>query len=39
MVFGLITSDGKAMPTHILPPKATVNTDVYVDLLRNVVLP
>lgn len=39
MVFGLVTSDGKVMPAHIFPSDVRVNTDVYVGLLDEVVLP
>ncbi len=37
MVFGLITSDGKAMRPHFFKPKEKVNTAVYVNMLKKVV--
>ncbi len=39
MVYGLITSDGKAMRSHFFKPKEKVNTVVYVNMLKKKVVP
>ena len=39
MVFGLISSDEKAMPAYIFPPNFRLNTEGYVELLERVVMP
>jgi hypothetical protein len=39
MVFGLIASDGKAMPPFFWPKGTKVNTEEYLKVLKNVVKP
>ena len=39
MVFGVDTSEGHTMPTHIFDVGLKVNTKVYLDVLKSVVIP
>ena len=39
MVLGVISSDGDVMPPHIFEKGLRVNTDVYLDVMENVVKP
>ena len=39
MVFGVVSSEGHIMPPHILEVGLKVNTKVYLDALKNVVIP
>ena len=39
MVFGLVSSEGHIMPPHIFEVGLKVNTKVYLDVLKNVVIP
>ena len=39
MVFGVVSSDGHIMPPHIFEISLKVNTKVYLDVLKNVVIP
>ena len=39
MVFGMVSSEGHIMPPHIFEVGLKVNTKVYLDVLRSVVIP
>ena len=39
MVFGVVSSEGYIMPPHIFEDGLKVNTKVYLDVLKNVVIP
>ena len=39
MVFGVVSSEGHIMPPHIFEVGLEVNTKVYVDVLKSVVIP
>ena len=39
MVFGVLSSEGRIMPPHIFKVGLKVNTKVYLDVLRSVVIP
>ena len=39
MVFGVVSSEGHIMPPHILKVGLEVNTKVYLDVLKSVVIP
>ena len=39
MVFGLVSSEGHIMPPHIFEVVLKVNTKVYLDVLKRVVIP
>ena len=39
MVFGVVSSEGHIMPPHIFEVSLKVNTKVYLDLLKSVVIP
>ena len=39
MVFGVVSSEGHIMPPHIFEVSLNVNTKVYLDMLKNVVIP
>ena len=39
MVFGVVSSEGHIMPPHIFEVNMKVNTKVYVDVLKSVVIP
>ena len=39
MVFGMVSSEGQIMPPHILEVGLRVNTKVYLDVLKGVVIP
>ena len=39
MVFGVVSSDGHIMPSHIFEVGLKVNTKVYLDMLKSVVIP
>ena len=39
MVFGVVSSEGHIMPSHIFEVGLKVNTKVYVDVLKSVVIP
>ena len=39
MVFGLVSSEGHIMPSHIFKVGLKVNTKVYLDVLKSVVIP
>ena len=39
MVFGVVSSEGHIMPPHIFEVDLKVNTKVYLDVLKNVVIP
>ena len=39
MVFGVVSSEGHIMPPHIFEVGLTVNTKVYLDVLKSVVIP
>ena len=39
MVFGVVSSEGHIMPPHIFEVGLKVNTKVYLDLLKSVVIP
>ena len=39
MVFGVVSSEGHIMPPHIFEVGLKVNTKVYLDVLKSVVLP
>ena len=39
MVFGVVSSDGHIMPPHIFKDGLNVNTKVYLDVLKSVVIP
>ena len=39
MVFGVVSSEGRIMPPHIFEVGLKVNTKVYLDMLKNVVIP
>ena len=39
MVFGVVSSEGHVMPPHIFEVGLKVNTKVYLDVLKNVVIP
>ena len=39
MVFGVVSSEGHIMPTHIFEVGLKVNTKVYLDVLKSVVIP
>ena len=39
MVFGVVSSEGHIMPLHILEVGLKVNTKVYLDVLKSVVIP
>ena len=39
MVFGVVSSEGHIIPPHIFEVGLKVNTKVYLDLLKNVVIP
>ena len=39
MVFGVVSSEGHIMPPHIFEVGLKVNTKVYVDVLKSVVIP
>ena len=39
MVFGVVSSEGHIMPPHILEVGLKVNTKVYLDVLKSVVIP
>ena len=39
MVFSLVSSEGHIMPPHILEVGLKVNTKVYLDVLKSVVIP
>ena len=39
MVFGMLSSDGHIMPPHIFEVGLKVNTKVYLDVLKSVVIP
>ena len=39
MVFGVVSSEGHIMPPHIFEIGLKVNTKVYLDVLKSVVIP
>ena len=39
MVFGVVSSEGHIMPPHIFEVGLKVNTKVYLDMLKSVVIP
>ena len=39
MVFGVVSSEGPIMPSHIFKVSLKVNTKVYLDVLKSVVIP
>ena len=39
MVFGVVSSEGHIMPPHIFEVGMKVNTKVYLDVLKSVVIP
>ncbi|QQP50599.1 Transposable element tcb2 transposase, partial [Caligus rogercresseyi] len=39
MVMGVICSNGSVMPPHFFGPKEKVNTEVYLNVLKTVVVP
>lgn len=39
MVFGVILSKGDAMPPHIFETRIRINTDIYLSVMEDVVLP
>ena len=39
MVFGVVSSEGHIMPLHIFEVSLKVNTKVYLDVLKSVVIP
>ena len=39
MVFGVVSSEGHIMPPHIYEDGLKVNTKVYLDVLKSVVIP
>ena len=39
MVFGIISSEGHIIPPHIFEVSLKVNTKVYLDVLKSVVIP
>ena len=39
MVFGVVSSEGHIMPLHIFKVGSKVNTNVYLDVLKSVVIP
>ena len=39
MVFGVVSSEGHIMPPHIFEVALKVNTKVYLDVLKSVVIP
>ena len=39
MVFGVVSSEGHIMPPHIFEVGLKVNTKVYMDVLKSVVIP
>ena len=39
MVFGVVSSEGHIIPLHILEIGLKVNTKVYLDVLKSVVIP
>ena len=39
MVFGMVFSEGNTMPPHIFEVGLKVNTKVYLDVLKSVVIP
>ena len=39
MVFGVVSSEGHIMPPHIFEVGLTVNTKVYLDVLKSVMIP
>ena len=39
MAFGMVSSEGHIMPTHIFEVGLKVNTKVYLDVLKSVVVP
>ena len=39
MVFGVVSSEGHIMPPHIFEVRLKVNTKVYLDVLKSVVIP
>ena len=39
MVFGVVSNEGHIMPTHIFEAGLKVNTKVYLDVLKSVVIP
>ena len=39
MVFGVVSSEGHIIPPHIFKVSLKVNTKVYLDVLKNVVIP
>ena len=39
MVFGVVSSDGHIMPPHIFEVGLKVNTKVYLDMVKSVVIP
>ena len=39
MVFGVVSSEGHIMPPHIFEVGLKVNTKVYLDVLKSVVIP
>ena len=39
MVFGVVSSEGHIMPPHIFEVSLKVNTKVYQDVLKSVVIP
>ena len=39
MVFGVVSSDGHIMPPHIFEVGLKVNTKIYLDMLKSVVIP
>ena len=39
MVFGVVSSEGHIMPPHIFEVGLKVNTKVYLDVMKSVVIP
>ncbi len=39
MVFGVVSSEGHIMPPHIFEVGLKINTKVYLDVLKSVVIP
>ena len=39
MVFGVVSSEGHIMPPHIFEVGLKINTEVYLDVLKSVVIP
>ncbi|QQP41306.1 Transposable element tcb2 transposase [Caligus rogercresseyi] len=39
MVLGVICSNGSVMPQHFFGPKEKVNTEVYLNVFKTVVVP